>query len=66
VAQDVDWEGEDIADTLAVVLRLSLENGVKPVIAANHRVVPFEKAPYVFVDKGPLGHGCNVVVKIVG
>jgi len=72
VAQDVDWEGEDIGDTLASVLRLALEKGVRPVIggggdvAANHRVVPFEKAPYVFVDRGPLGHGRNVVVKIAG
>ncbi|KAF8803951.1 hypothetical protein BYT27DRAFT_6726000 [Phlegmacium glaucopus] len=69
VAQDVDWEGEDVGNTLASVLRLALEHGVRPVIggdAANHRVVPFEKAPYVFVDKGPLGHGRNVVVKIAG
>ena len=63
VAQDVDWEGEDIGDTLGLVLQLALEDGVRPVI---HRVVPFERAPYVFVDRGPLGHGCNVVVKTVG
>lgn len=69
VAQDVDWEGEDIGDTLASVLHLVMEGGMRPVVGddvANHRVVPFEKAPYVFVDRGPLGHGHNVVVKIAG
>jgi len=69
VAQDVDWEGEDIGDTLASVLHLVMESGMRPVVGddvANHRVVPFEKAPYVFVDRGPLGHGHNVVVKIAG
>lgn len=66
IAQDVDWEGEDISETLSSVLRLALEERVRPVIGARYRVVPFEQAPYVFVDKGPLGHGCNVVVKIAG
>jgi NADPH:quinone reductase-like Zn-dependent oxidoreductase len=66
VAQDVDWEGEDISETLSSVLRLALEERVRPVIGARYRIVPFEQAPYVFVDKGPLGHGCNVVVKIAG
>ena len=64
VAQDVDWEGEDISKTLSSVLRLALEERVRPVIGARYRIVPFEQAPYVFVDKGPLGHGCNVVVKV--
>ena len=66
VAQDVDWEGEDIGETLSSVLRLALEERVRPVIGAPYRVVPFEQAPHVFVDRGPLGHGCNVVVKIAG
>ena len=66
VAQDVDWEGEDISETLSSVLRLALEERVRPVIGARYRIVPFEQAPYVFVDKGPLGHGCNVVVKVAG
>jgi hypothetical protein len=66
VAQDVDWEGEDISETLSSVLRLALEERVRPVIGARYRIVPFEQAPYAFVDKGPLGHGCNVVVKIAG
>jgi len=66
VAQDVDWEGEDISETLSSVLRLAMEERVRPVIGARYRIVPFEQAPYVFVDKGPLGHGCNVVVKIAG
>ena len=66
VAQDVDWEGEDISETLSSVLRLALEERVRPVIGARYRIVPFEQAPYVFVDKGPLGHGCNAVIKIAG
>ena len=66
VAQDVDWEGEDISETLGSVLRLALEDHARPVVGAQYRVVPFEQAPYVFVDRGPLGHGCNVVVKIAG
>jgi NADPH:quinone reductase-like Zn-dependent oxidoreductase len=66
VAQDVGWEGEDISETLSSVLRMALEDDVRPVIGARYRIVPFEQAPYVFVDKGPLGHGCNVVVKIAG
>ena len=69
VAQDVDWEGEDIGDTLRSVLRLALSDGVRPVIgrdADNLGVVPFERAPSVFVDRGPLSHGGNVVVKIAG
>jgi len=66
VAQDVDWDGEDISETLGSVLRLALEERVRPVIGAHYRVVPFEQAPYVFVDKGPLGHGCNVVIKVAG
>ena len=66
VAQDVDWEGEDISETLSCVLRLALEERVRPVIGAPYRIVPFEQAPYVFVDKGPLGHGCNAVIKIAG
>jgi len=66
VAQDVDWDGEDISETLGSVLRLALEEHVRPVVGAHYRVVPFEQTPHVFVDKGPLGHGCNVVVKIAG
>ena len=66
VAQEVDWEGEDISETLSSVLRLALEEHVRPVIGGHNRIVPFEQAPKVFVDNGPLGHGCNVVVKIAG
>ncbi|KAF8966437.1 hypothetical protein BDZ97DRAFT_1807914 [Flammula alnicola] len=74
VAQDVDWEGEDVSETLGTVLRLALENGVRPVVEGvevdgesnRPRVVPFEKAPFIFVDNGPLSDGGTVVVKIAG
>ena len=73
VAQDVDWEGEDVGETLGTVIRFALEGGVRPLVEdvdggmlGRPRVVPFEKAPYVFVDNGPLGDGGTVVVKVAG
>ncbi|CAA7259558.1 unnamed protein product [Cyclocybe aegerita] len=74
VVQDVDWEGSDVGETLGTVLRLALEDGIRPFVEVEPgrgmmgrpRVVPFEKAPYVFVDNGPLGDGGTVVVKIAG
>ena len=74
VAQDVDWEGDDVGDTLGIVLRLALENGVRPVVEdiedakgeLRERVVSFERTPVVFVDDGPLKDGGTVVVKVAG
>lgn len=70
VAHDVE-EGEDVGETLGTVLRLALEDGIKPLvedaaggILGRQRVVPFEKTPYVFVEHGPLNDGGTVVVKI--
>lgn len=68
VAQDVDWEGEDISETVGVVLRTSLEDGIRPWVGGrDERVLPFEKAPEVFVNggRGMLADGGTVVVKIV-
>ncbi|RXW23585.1 hypothetical protein EST38_g2270 [Candolleomyces aberdarensis] len=78
VAQDVDWEGDDVADSIGHVLRLALEHGVKPVVArASTRdeyspeyawqsgVIPFEKAPDIFINgDGPLSAGGTMVVKV--
>lgn len=72
IAQDIDWEGEDVRDSLGAVLGLVGE-GVRPWVgenthintSASARVVPFERTPYVFVADGPLGHGGTAVVKIV-
>ncbi len=71
VAHEVEWEGEDVGETLGAVLRLAMEEGIRPLvedagggILGRPRVVPFEKAPGVFVDNGPLADGGTVVVKI--
>ncbi|KAF8898136.1 hypothetical protein CPB84DRAFT_1815732 [Gymnopilus junonius] len=64
VAQDVDWEGDDVGETLRMVLRLALEDGVRPLVEDlvsgdgpdTPRTTPFERAPSV--------DGGTVVVKI--
>lgn len=40
-AQDVDWEGEDVRDSLGAVLRMALEEGVHPVVE-ERQPLPFE------------------------
>jgi hypothetical protein len=67
-AQDVDWDGEDVRESLRAVIALALEGGARPWTGL---VVPFERAPDVFVgaaraDDRALGGGGTVVVKIVG
>ncbi|TFK28709.1 hypothetical protein FA15DRAFT_584052 [Coprinopsis marcescibilis] len=78
VAQDVDWEGEGISETIGNVLRLAFEHGIKPTVpristasasAAMYQwkggAVPFDQAPEIFVDgDGPLCSGGTMVVKI--
>ncbi|PPQ81089.1 hypothetical protein CVT25_014552 [Psilocybe cyanescens] len=74
VAQDVDWEGVDVGETLGTVVRMALEDGVRPVVEDMDvrwkgsrgvpRAVPFEYTPNVFVDNGPLRDGGTIVVKI--
>ncbi|KAF9481956.1 hypothetical protein BDN70DRAFT_904942 [Pholiota conissans] len=71
VAQDVDWEGDDVSETLGSVLRLALDKGVRPLTDSlgvdgmrKTRIVPFEQAPYLFVDNGPLTDGGAVVVAV--
>ena len=74
VAQDVDWEGEDVRESVGAVLRMTLDDGVRPwtgnVYGAGDgergKVVPFERAPEVFGDGGLVQDGGTVVVKIVG
>ena len=74
VAHDVDWDGDDVGETLGIVVRLALENGVRPIVEdvgdakgeSRERVVSFERAPVVFVDDGPLKDGGTVVVKVAG
>ncbi|KAG6879418.1 hypothetical protein C0992_002792 [Termitomyces sp. T32_za158] len=75
--QDVDWEGEDIRDTLREVLRVVTETGIRPWVGEGgrwtdrtnkHRVVPFEKAHELFIRRGNgiLTNGGSCVVKVVG
>ena len=66
VAQDVDWDGEDVRESLRTVLAMALEGGARPWTGL---VVPFERSPNVFVqgtaDSGALGCGRTVVVNVV-
>ncbi|KIM42917.1 hypothetical protein M413DRAFT_125606 [Hebeloma cylindrosporum] len=72
VAQDVDWEGNDVGETLGIVVRHALENGIRPIVEdvedakgeIRERVVSFERTPVIFVDDGPLRDGGTVVVKV--
>ncbi|KIK65786.1 hypothetical protein GYMLUDRAFT_39314 [Collybiopsis luxurians FD-317 M1] len=66
VAQDVDWEGEDVRDSVAAVVKMAIGEGVRPWVGGSEGgVVPFERTPKVFVANGPLSNGGTVVVKIV-
>ncbi|TFK43073.1 hypothetical protein BDQ12DRAFT_674342 [Crucibulum laeve] len=76
IAQDVDWEGQHVGESIGVVLRMALESGIRPWIGStideedtdcawgHKKLVPFENTPGVFVDNGPLGNGGTVVVKV--
>ncbi|KIL67383.1 hypothetical protein M378DRAFT_55665, partial [Amanita muscaria Koide BX008] len=64
-AQDVDWEGQDVSESIAEVLRLALEGVAKPWVDTENRVGSFDKTPDIFVDDGPLSHGSTMVVKVV-
>lgn len=64
-AQDVDWEGQDVSESIAAVLRLTLEGVAKPWVDTENRVGSFDKTPDIFVDDGPLSHGSTMVVKVV-
>jgi len=72
LGQDVDWEGEGIRETLGTVLRMAVNDGVRPWVGADHvgrrgRLVPFERAPEAFVDRkgSGLAGGGTMVVKLV-
>ncbi|KAJ7179595.1 hypothetical protein C8R46DRAFT_1325263 [Mycena filopes] len=65
-AQDVDWEGEDVRDSLGAVIRLALEeDGVRPVLEEEQVPLPFERAAEVFEARdGGVMRGGNVVVRV--
>ncbi|KAJ4472029.1 hypothetical protein J3R30DRAFT_1020235 [Lentinula aciculospora] len=69
VAQDVDWEGEDVRDSLDAVIKMAMNEGVRPWVSGNddvdERVVPFERTPRTFIANGPLSNGGTAVVKVV-
>ncbi|PPQ71722.1 hypothetical protein CVT24_007892 [Panaeolus cyanescens] len=71
VTQDIDWEGAGIDETLATLVRLAAEDGVRPLVddlerssPELSRIVSMSDAPYVFVDNGRLRDGGTVVVKV--
>ncbi|KAJ3797578.1 hypothetical protein GGU11DRAFT_63417 [Lentinula aff. detonsa] len=69
IAQDVDWEGEDVRDSLGAVIQMAMNEGVRPWVNAiddvDKRLVPFERTPRIFVANGPLSNGGTAVVKVV-
>jgi hypothetical protein len=44
VAQDVDWEGEDVRDSLRAVVRMTMEERIRPIVVGD--ALPFECAGY--------------------
>lgn len=75
IAVDVDFEGEDVRDSLGAVVHLIEEGSVRPWVGDGHddnspRVVPFDKSPEVFRRDGegpvgPLKDGGTCVVRVV-
>lgn len=73
IAQDVDWEGEDVRDSLSAVVKMAMNEGVRPWVPMGNdgdgdgvgRIVPFERTPHIFVADGPLCNGGTAVVKLV-
>lgn len=66
-AADVDGEGEDVRDSLAVVTRMAEESILAPHVG---RVLPFERAPDAFtldpeMKRSMLSLGGTAVVRIV-
>ncbi|KAF9488100.1 hypothetical protein BDN71DRAFT_1457754 [Pleurotus eryngii] len=74
LAQDVGWEGEDVGSSLAEVLRMALDMGIRPFVGEvdkiGEKTALFEKVPDLFREKGSittqmLRDGGTVVVKVV-
>ncbi|KDQ65028.1 hypothetical protein JAAARDRAFT_28693 [Jaapia argillacea MUCL 33604] len=77
-AADVDWEGENVRDSLAGVVEMVEEGTVRPwagddgeEFVEDRKILPFERAPEVFRrdewgPRGILSGGGTVVVKLVG
>lgn len=63
---DVDWDGEDIRDSLGAIARLAADGVMMPWVDGS-RCVPFERAPTLFTNGGkrPLRDGRTAVVRIV-
>ncbi|KAJ7067885.1 hypothetical protein C8F01DRAFT_1116108 [Mycena amicta] len=73
-AQDVDWEGGDVRDGLAAVVRMALDSSsgpaVRPFVEEPGAALPFERAVEVFEGRTDMGAGVRrggcVVVKVAG
>ncbi|KAF4574933.1 hypothetical protein EYR36_006285 [Pleurotus pulmonarius] len=74
LAQDVGWEGEDVGSSLAEVLRMALDLGIRPFVGEtdqiSERTALFDKVPDLFRDKASittqiLRDGGAAVIKVV-
>ena len=75
VAADLDFEGEDVRDSLGAIVNMVEEGSVRPWVGedpddSGPRVVPFDKAPELFRRDGdgpvgPLKDGGTCVVRII-
>ncbi|KAJ8085850.1 hypothetical protein PM082_004669 [Marasmius tenuissimus] len=70
LAQDIDFEGGDVRDALKRVIRMALEDGVRPAvggIGGAGRVISLDKAPEVLVAGSERGmeDGNTIVVRVV-
>ncbi|EKM59560.1 uncharacterized protein PHACADRAFT_250150 [Phanerochaete carnosa HHB-10118-sp] len=75
IAADVDFEGEDVRDSLGAVAHMVESGSIRPWVGDGHddngpRVVPFDKSPEVFRRDGegpvgPLKDGGTCVVRVV-
>jgi len=75
VAADVDFEGEDVRDSLGALVHMVEDGSIRPWAGDGHddhgpRVVPFDKSPEVFRRDGegpvgPLRDGGTCVVRVV-
>ncbi|KAK1231062.1 hypothetical protein PQX77_005828 [Marasmius sp. AFHP31] len=66
LAQDIDFEGGDVRDALKRVIRMALEDGVRPNVGVGN-VISLDKAPEVFMAGSERGmeDGNTIVVRVV-
>ena len=70
LAQDIDFEGGDVRDALRKVIRMVLEDGIRPAIGGiggAGKVISLDKAPEVLIPGSERGveDGNTLVVRVV-